>query len=451
MAENNDLSGWMERVGILSPSQKAAQRMKEQQQQFVNQLATIQAQQQQQQNNLKAGELSTGFGYPTYMINQGFSDNPGEAPIKPTMPTAQPYQSPAQDAVTGIMSGGGLGGNPAGATPGFAPPEVTGKSDSMSARFARAAQAALKSDPYLAMQFQAEALRARQEEEKQAREAEDQDFQRSEEQRKRAQAGNPSDTYTFRRPNGNIVTARDKKDSVGRVIGQEILGEGPNRQEVDNLSENRTKAQVGEDFTAFQTKVRSGMGFFDAVEGINKRIDSGEAKTGWVGNSVSFLDNALSGTKQILQYTKMLPEAQSYLDSADSNSKWQKISTTTAISKSRYAELVFQLAAAQNKGGAITKKDVQSAEEQLGASLADPQKAKAVLNDVADRLPETVRIMHETAGNPELRAQMQPLYESFKARYAEYQSKRNPGSPANAPDKDGWVLMNGVRVRKKTP
>jgi len=433
MAENNDLSGWMERVGILTPSQKAAQRMKEQQQQFANQLATIQAQQQQQQNNLKAGELSTGFGYPTYMINQGFSDNPGEAPIKPTMPTAKPYESPAQNDVLGAIGGGMFGADPSGRTPGIAPPEVTSKpASSMSDVFNRAAMAAAKSDPIMAMQLRAEALRAKQEEDKQARDEEDQKFQREEAARKRAQAGNSTEVFNvgvdgkpdWRQP------MRYVRDADGQIIGTKPAGPpfkvSGGDVNISGLGEMMTGPQKGKAVTDFASTSIASENFINAAEPVYHLLEQG-AKSGITGSLLAKIDNAVATVKTGIQAISSDPAALKSAELEITNSAtWKAMAQKTHLSQSLLVGLMYADAAAWNKDGRISDADLRASGKKLGENLSDPASARDVLKQAIDQAQQRYTTEYENLPYADIKKDRKEQYDRIIARYDKFQKQFKP-------------------------
>lgn len=456
MAENNDLSGWMERAGILTPSQRAAERMKQQQQQYQNQLQMIQAQQAQQQNNLRAGELSTGFGFPTYMIEQAFSGSPGQGPIgaQPPSPGGS-YQSPAQDAVMGTMSGG-FGGDPSGRTPGIAPPEVTGKPEPMSVRFGRAAKAALQSDPFMAMQLQAEALRAKQEEDKQARDEEDQLFQRNEEARKAAAAGNSTENFTvgvegkpkWRQPMTYV------RDTNGQIIGEkkagpayEVSGGDVNLSGIGDLMTGPAKSAAVRDFAKASTNAQN---FIDAATPVYDLLSSG-AKAGITADLMTKLDNAMATVKNGIQTLSSDPASLRAVEAEFAKDKaWTEAAKKTHLSMSLLTGLAYADAAAFNQDGRISDADLRASMKKLGGNLSDPESARQVLRQAIEQAKNRYISNYENLEYEDIRNDRKGQYDRVLGKYTEFEKKTAPSSgvtlnPEEAAAYEEWKRRNGKK------
>lgn len=62
-----------------------------------------------------------------------------------------------------------------------------------------------------------------------------------------------------------------------------------------------------------------------------------------------------------------------------------KMAADSAVIQSRILALAFELAAAQNRGGQVTQKDVNSAIEQIGANMGSTEQLKSALTDMIRR------------------------------------------------------------------
>lgn len=227
-----------------------------------------------------------------------------------------------------------------------------------------------------------------------------------------AQASNPGDTYTYRQANGDITTARDKKDNKGRVVGKIIEGSGPNRQ-INEDGTPLTKTQFGDQYGKFGDLLKNSQTSLESMDDIANSLEAG-AKVGWAEGVVTLLDNAVGTLEQLAPNAKLTARATQRLTEMDS--KFEEIASKTGIAKSQIVDLTSSLAKTYNPTGTITEKDITRAAQVVAGNASSPKTMAAVLKDAARRTVRYVDTNYEYMDGEAQKAS-KAQYDHFKSKW----------------------------------
>lgn len=389
-------------LGIFSPSEKL---QNAQRQQLAIQMYQQQQDQARRQQAIQAAQIGTGFGFPVFTAMGGMNQsrppqmqNPqGGDSFDPGSVISQELAASPDDRA-GAMKRAGMKLMQIGSQ----------KGDSTLQRIA--SNLIIKSQQEGVVQQKAMAEKA-------------------ESDRKAAQAGNPGDTYTYRKPNGDIVTGRQNKNALGGFTGDEVLGEGPNKQITTTVDDPRTQTQKGEEYLSFQKLLTNTRGAVDSMRDIATNLEQGAAQ-GWAAKGVTLMDNVVGTLQQYRPDATYTAKAQAAIADLKSSGTFDKWAQKTGVNQATWNDLVSNLAKTYNPTGTITEKDIDRAAKAVGANFSNPKTVAAVLRDAERRALRTVSNTYEDMGD-DARSASQPQMDRFMGKYGAKRKVVQRGKRAN--------------------
>lgn len=417
-------AGPMEEAGVYSPSQKRAMAIQQQQQLQLQQmqLQAYLAQVAEQKRNNDMQEASMGINLPVYMAMQGgeaagkmlggfasriFGRGQQEQPTQEQVPQEgmtslvedRKYQR-LQDAMK----------LPAGGT------------DPDRKRLALAQQLMNHPDPYfrekgaqLYEYYQAKVMES-------AKKVADVNKTNADADATRATTTKPTrDSY---REGGQWATSETVYDPATGKWNTKVVARGNPTNKTENVGP-LTNTQTGEQYKNFISQATFSMRAKDSLGRIADGIRQGAA-VGWGSKGVQLVNNTLGTLKQFIGGTKIDEDARSYMNQFASSGGFKKLAEITQINQSRWMEVAYAIAKANNPTGNITRRDVEDALMQLGGDSSDPDTVLAVLEDLGARLDRDVDIQYDSL-EPENRKAAESIYR----RYDDYRTAQpaDPGEP----------------------
>lgn len=368
MAEPSKFSGLLQQMGILSPSEQAAQ-------QYQNQLQQLQAMQMTQQVANQGASRYGLFGGPVAQAEARRMGNPSSFKI-PELPQAENTQ-PAQQIMQGAMQSGA----------------------SQSSQLYKASQDFLKmGDTQRAYQAYAAAVQAAQLEQEEQRKQQELGLKLREDQRRQAELTKPENFGTVGvagNPKGRQVLNRTYNEATGQW---ELTPEG-HSYEVSggdtnvNLGSLLTDAQAGDEVRKLADKVTAARGFTRLIGSVREQLQKG-GKTGIPQQVFSFVDEVISTAKHVI----VDPDVSGYAAELLSDGRWQEKMKATHISQSQLIQLAYQRAKMFDQDGRIAKDDFKNALDQLGARLSNPEAVLSVLLENAGQSIREIEEAYERTG-----------------------------------------------------
>lgn len=172
---------------------------------------------------------------------------------------------------------------------------------------------------------------------------------------------------------GERVVLQTKKTPDGAEVVDEIkfpdrplvdLGRQAEQEQVRELSKR------GSDIRTRQGYVVNAARMFDRME--TQLKDGGSANLGWAGVFQRTAQGLVSQAQDIAREANLPFDPQSYkgpMSTIFRNGRFDKNAANSAALQSNILAFAFTMAKAQNKGGQVTQKDVDSALTQMGAGM----------------------------------------------------------------------------------
>lgn len=422
--------GMLERLGVYAPSQKRAlaQQQQIQQMQQMQQMAMYQRQVQAQEENNRMEQASMGINLPVYQAMKG-----GEAAggllgglINKFRNKGQPQPVEApQSGMTERVEQrkyerlGDKMKLPAGQY-----------DDPDEKRLELAKQLLSHPDPYFREEGAkiVEGLRAKVLE----RRKKEADIAQSEASTAASQAGMLEPKKIEVKEGDEYVTYEQTYNPATKKWERKRIASGNPTQKTSTTGP-LTKSDASGQFKDFGEAAKFRMRAKESLGVIASNIRDGAA-TGWGAKGVRLIDNAIGAFKQLraTMGVKLEKDAEEYANEFMAKGGFRKLAELTGINASRWMEVAYMQAKADNPTGNLTKRDVEDALQQMGGDNSNVETVLAVLEDVGRRMDRNMDFDYD-ALTPENREAASALME----RYSEFRTA-DP-EPAPIPSENGGM------------
>lgn len=182
-----------------------------------------------------------------------------------------------------------------------------------------------------------------------------------------------------------------------------------------------TKAQLGEQIEDLRSTAINNDQAIQSIDTITGRIDKDAGTAGYTGRFVNTINNAFSTAKGVggilFKNTEATQDFANYVNSK-LPSEFMKTAGGAALNMAAFNKLAYMVALSnQNGSNKITQQDFDTAQQQVGAAMSNPETAKQIMaqlrNDLINRVHLKVEYSQDIMKSPAAIG----IYGTFSKKY----------------------------------